>query len=186
MQRSVLTLLDFSKAYDTVWREKLLLHMLDTGIPPTFIHWIQSFFNDHRACVKIFHVFSSSRCFTQGLPQGSVLALLLFPFYIKNLASSLNDGAVIALFADDVSILSTACKKEDVEAAAQSVVNSVFIWSQVWKLNLNAGKGEVCPFSTWSNDSTWQLTNFIGNQKICINITPRLSSWKEALRLTHT
>ena len=37
MQRSVLTLFDFSKAYDTVWREKLLLHMLNTGIPPTFI-----------------------------------------------------------------------------------------------------------------------------------------------------
>ena len=32
MQRSVLTLLDFSKAYDTVWREKLLLHMLNAGI----------------------------------------------------------------------------------------------------------------------------------------------------------
>ena len=32
MKHSVLTLLDFSKAYDTVWREKLLLHMLNTGI----------------------------------------------------------------------------------------------------------------------------------------------------------
>ena len=42
MQRSVLTLLDFSKASDTVWREKLLLHMLNTGIPPTFIRWIRS------------------------------------------------------------------------------------------------------------------------------------------------
>ena len=36
MKRSVLTLLDFSKAYDTVWREKLLLHMLNTGI---LQHW---------------------------------------------------------------------------------------------------------------------------------------------------
>ena len=37
MQRSVLSLLDYSKAYDTVWREKLLLHLLDTGNPRTFI-----------------------------------------------------------------------------------------------------------------------------------------------------
>ena len=37
MQRSVLTLLNFNKAYDTVWRETLLLHMLNTGIHPTFI-----------------------------------------------------------------------------------------------------------------------------------------------------
>ena len=40
MKRSVLTLLDFSKAYDTVWREKLLLHMLNTGTPSPFIRWI--------------------------------------------------------------------------------------------------------------------------------------------------
>ena len=70
------------------------------------------------------------------------------------MASSLIDDAVIALFADAVSILTTARKKEDVEAAAQSVVTSVVIWSQEWKLNLNADKSEVCPFSTWSNDST--------------------------------
>ena len=45
MKHSVLALLDFSKAYDTVSREKLLLHMLNTGIPSTFIHCIRSFLN---------------------------------------------------------------------------------------------------------------------------------------------
>ena len=46
MQRSVLTLLHCSKVYDTVWREKLLVHILDTSVPSTFICWIQSFFNN--------------------------------------------------------------------------------------------------------------------------------------------
>ena len=166
MQRSVLTLFDFSKAYDTVWREKLLLHMLNTGIPPTFIHWIRSFLTDRRGCVQLFNVFSSSRRFTQGLPQGSVLAPLLFLFYIKDLATTLNNNAVIALFADDVSILTTAHKREDAEATAQSVVSSVVTWSQEWKLNLNVEKSEVCPFSTWSNDSSWTPSIFIGNRKV--------------------
>ena len=125
MKRPVLTLLDFSKAYEMVWGEKLLLHMPDTGILSTFICWIRSFFNDRRARVKLSNVFSSSRRFTQGLPQGSILAPLLFLFYINNLASSLNVDAVIAQFADDVSILTTARRKEDAEVAAQSVVNSV-------------------------------------------------------------
>ena len=76
--------------------------MLNTGIPPTLICWICPFHSDGRGLVQLFNVFSSSRHFTQGLPQGSALAPLLFLFYINNLASTLND-AIIALFADDVS-----------------------------------------------------------------------------------
>ena len=104
--------------------------MLDTGIPSTFIQWIWSFFNDRRARVQLFNVFSSSWRFYQGLSQGSVLAPLLFLFYINNLASSLNNDAVLALFANDASILTTAHKKEAAEAATQSVVNSFVIWNQ--------------------------------------------------------
>ena len=51
MKHSVFTILDFSKVYDTVWREKLLLHILNTGVPPTFIRWIRSFLNDPRGHV---------------------------------------------------------------------------------------------------------------------------------------
>ena len=100
MQRSILTVLDFIKAYDTLWREKLLLHMLNTGIPLTFIRWIRSSLIDRRRRAQLFNVFSSIRCFTQGLPQGSVLAPVLFLFYIIDLASTLSNDAVIALFVD--------------------------------------------------------------------------------------
>ena len=163
MQRSVLTLLDFSKAYDTVWREKLLLHMLNTGIPPTFIRWIRSFVTDHRGRVQLFNVFSSSSRFTQGLPQGSVLCFFCSTLTILQLHST-----------DNVSILTTARKREDAEATAQSVVSSIVTWSQEWKLNLNAEKSEVCPLSTWSNDSSWNPTIFTGNQKVRVNTTPCL------------
>ena len=114
--------------------------MLNIGIPLSFIRWIRSFLVDHRDRVLLFNVFSSSRRFNQGLPQGSVLVPLLFLFYINDLATTLDNDAVIALFADDVSILTTARKKEGAEATAQSVVNSVVTWSQEWKLNLNARK----------------------------------------------
>ena len=82
------------------------------------------------------------------------------------MASLLNDDAVIALFADDISMLTTAHKKVDAEAAAQSVVNSVVIWSQEWKLNLNADTSEVNTFSISSNDSTWTPNIFTGTQKV--------------------
>ena len=49
-------------------------------------------------------------------------------------------------------------------------------WSQEWKLNLNANKSEVCPFSTWFKNSTWQPALLTGNQKIWVNVTPHLLS----------
>ena len=133
----------------SVWREKLLLHKLNTGIPPTFICWICSFLIDCRGGVKLFNVFSSSNCFTQDLPQRSVLAPLLFLFYINDLASTVNDDAVIALFADDVST-SLQLVKGKMQKLLPKLI-SVATWSEKWKLNLNAGKSELCPFSTWSN-----------------------------------
>ena len=148
--------------------------MLDTGIPSTFVRWVWSFFNDHRARAQLCNLFSSSRHFTKGLPQGSILFPFLFLFYTNNLASLLNNDAVIALFADDVSILATAWKKEDAKAAAQSVVNSMLIRCQEWKLNLNPDKSKVRLFSTWSNDSSWQHALFLGPQKVPVNVTPRL------------
>ena len=45
------------------------------------------------------------------------------------------------------------------------------IWSQEWKLNLNVNKYEVFPFSTWSNDITWNPTIFTGTQKVCVSTT---------------
>ena len=96
--------------------------MLDAGIPMTFIRWLHSFLINRRAREQLHSVCSR---FNQGFPQGFVLAPLLFLFYINNLAEDLSDDAVIALFADDVSILTTTCKKEDSVAAAQSEVNKI-------------------------------------------------------------
>ena len=112
MQRSVLTLLDFSKIYDTVWQEKFLLCIIDTGIPMTLILYLRSFPTNSRACGQLHNVFSSSRCFNQGLPQGLVLVLLLFLFYFNDLAENFSNNTVIALFADNVSILTTVHKRK--------------------------------------------------------------------------
>ena len=38
--RSVLVLLDFSAAFDTVWRQKLLVSMLDLGVPHAYVKWL--------------------------------------------------------------------------------------------------------------------------------------------------
>ena len=102
--------------------------MLDTGIPSTFMCWVQSFFNNCRVRVQFFNIYSSSWHFTQGF----ILAPLFFLFYINNLASLFKGDVVVALFTDDISILTTIHQREVAEATAQLVLNSVLTWNQEW------------------------------------------------------
>ena len=61
MERSLLVLLDFSSAYDTVWREKLLITLYEQGIPPTFIRWLGGFLSNRVARVRLGDATSSAR-----------------------------------------------------------------------------------------------------------------------------
>ena len=154
----VLALLSFRKACDTVWREKLLQHKLNMGVLATIIHWLRSFLNDRRASVHLFNVLSSRRWFLQDLSKDSVLAPLLFLFYINNLVNRLSNKAVIEMFAGDNSILATARNKVYTDHLAEAEVEVVLQWSQQWKIELNVEKSQVFAFFTWSNESKWKPT----------------------------
>jgi len=148
--------------------------MLDQGVPITFVKWLRAFLTDRRARVRLNNTTSSSQRMKQGLPQGSVLAPLLFLFYINNLANILSEENVKAMFADDVTILATHREKAVAEAAAQRAVDIVTAWSKAWKLTLNAGKSEAAFFSTWSNESRLQPNIQVDGQLVPTNNSPRL------------
>ena len=63
--------------------------------------------------------------------------------YINDLATSLSNPAVIAPFADDISIITTAPYKKDATVVALSKTNIVCNWSPKWKLNFNVNQSEV-------------------------------------------
>ena len=178
--RSVLVLLDFSKAYDTVWREKLLMTMLQKGVPVEIVRWLRRFLENRQAKVELHGHRSRCMKLEQGLPQGSVLSPLLFLFYIDTLANELEsmglDDVVCSLFADDVSILASKKDKEVATATAQKLVDTVDKWSKRWKLQLNADKSEASFFtsSTTKEETTYKPTISLGGKTIKFEPTPRL------------
>ena len=82
-QRTLLAMLDYSKAFDTVWREALLDKLMEAGIPGRFVAWVSGFLRNRLGRVVFDGEKSKRRVFRQGLPQGSVLSPLLFLFFIK-------------------------------------------------------------------------------------------------------
>ena len=171
--RSVLVLLDFSKAYDTVWRQRLLLTMFRKGIPLPLIRWLHGFLQNRQAKVLFNNCTSSSVNMFQGLPQGSVLSPLLFLFYINSLAEILPKDTVNALFADDVGILATAPTIEAARAKAQTTVDIVSEWSKEWRLSLNSSKSESSLFTTNRKEAKESAAIFIDKKKIGFNKTPK-------------
>ena len=49
--RTILSTIDFSKAFDSVWHPALYHKPILTGLPPCFARWTQSFLSDRRTCV---------------------------------------------------------------------------------------------------------------------------------------
>ena len=156
MHRSALALLDFSHACDTVWKEKLLLSMHGKGINLQYIKWLYAFLQNRQARVRFNNELSYTRKMRQGLPQGSVLAPLLFLFYIDNLASILPSETLNALFADDVGVKGSGKTKEEAEHKVQKTVDVVTALSKEWKLELNATKSECALFTTYTREAQRQ------------------------------
>ena len=78
-----LILLDFSKAFDKVAHEKLLLKLHFYGIRGNTLNWVKDFLDNRSQSVLLNGSNSDSIPVSSGVPRGSVLGPILFLAYIK-------------------------------------------------------------------------------------------------------
>ena len=88
-ERDVRTLIDYSMAYDTVWRTGLLQKMLDIGVPQLLVQWTTALLTTphfsrptQRGNWEMPHL-------KEGIQKSPVLLALLFVLYIKDLLGNL-------------------------------------------------------------------------------------------------
>jgi hypothetical protein len=98
---------DISKAYDKVWIEGLLYKLHRLGITGNLYYTIRSLLMQRTIQVVSEGRVSTMFMLDAGVPQGSILAPLLFLVYIHGITdnSSLPRSITMSLFADDIALM---------------------------------------------------------------------------------
>jgi hypothetical protein len=103
-EMTALVLLDFTKAFDRVNHNLLLIKLSKLGFSSSVIEWLRNYLSDRYQRVFCDDNFKSDWALvTAGVPQGSVLGPLLFILYLHDISSVIKYCSY-HLYADDVQI----------------------------------------------------------------------------------
>mmetsp|Transcript_23103 Transcript_23103/g.40866 ORF Transcript_23103/g.40866 Transcript_23103/m.40866 type:complete len:759 (+) Transcript_23103:1316-3592(+) len=144
---AVALLLDVSKAFNSVWHERLLVQLHAKGLPLHMIRFLASWLSDRQCATRIDGAISAFLPHTRGVPQGSVLSPLLFNAYFSSALEGI-DGLPL-LYADDAAIIITAPRSELTSALQRMQQNAAIVhsWCVDHAFRLNAGKCKLLVFA---------------------------------------
>ena len=165
--------IDFEKAFDSVWIKGLLYKLWHMGIKGKMWHLLAHLLLNRQINLYVNSYISDLICCVLGLPQGSILAPLLFILYIADMPTSgdLDDYK----YADDMSLLSIADTLNSAALKLQQHCQLLEDWCNKWRLTVNCKKGKTeCIIMDFTIQSTSALTPAfvpaitINNQEISV------------------
>ena len=103
---------DVRRAYDTVWHGRLLRKVREVGLSGQMYNFVKAFLSKRPFQVRWKGTLSNSQRLDMGVPQGSVIASLLFSIMLYDINKIQKHDAIITLYADDLAIWKESkCRK---------------------------------------------------------------------------
>ena len=130
--------LDFSKAFDSVPHDKLIVKLQQFGITGRLLHWYSDYLLGRKQRVVVDGVSSSYLDVTSGVPQGSIVGPLLFLVYVNDLPDAA-EYSKVPMFADDSKCYRVIETSHDTQLL-QSDLHSLSNWSSTSELKFNLKK----------------------------------------------
>ena len=106
--------LDFQKAYDKVSHLRLLAKLEEIGVKGRVLKWMAGWLRGRKQRVVINGKASEWEDVLSGVPQGSILGLLLFLIFINGIDIGIKSN--ILKFSDDTKMYGKVGADQDIEA----------------------------------------------------------------------
>ena len=146
--------LDLKKAFDKVPHRRLLWKLEEMGgLTGRNIAWMRNYLDGRQMRTIVKGEMSDWRGVTSGVPQGSVLAPIMFLIYINDMPKEIK--SYMSLFADDAKLLRKIEKTKDCESL-QEDLNKILEWSIKWEMEFNVNKCHVMEMGISEKRPTWK------------------------------
>ena len=147
-ESSALLNVDIEKAFDSVWLDGLIYKLKNLKINGKKIKMIDVFLRFRKGQIHL-DPYTSPLCGIHiGLPQGSVLSLVLFIIFISNF---LSNSLKCFEFADDSSVLLSGQK---ITKSLKDTCSDIEMLCRRWIMAANGSKTEIVPLTTSHEDFT--------------------------------
>ncbi len=137
-------LVDLEGAFDGVWWKGLLYKRHTSGIRGRMYMYITSFLEGRQSRSLVNSVTTECRNTNVGVPQGSVIAPLLFILYVQHMTETLPANVK---YADDLSGWVTHIDATQAAGKLQEQLIGVQAWCNKWQLKINPTKTNIICFN---------------------------------------
>ena len=164
-QNVLATFFDIKRAYDQVWHAQLLNKLKKAGICGRLFSFIKDFLSNRTIETRVEKAYSSQRGLHMGVPQGSIIAPLLFSIMISDLSKKISKSIKIVQYADDICIWLDAKlknisnrKRKQIQTFYQSELDKISAFLSENGLALSVEKTHMMVFS--AGDPPRRLPSF--------------------------
>jgi hypothetical protein len=168
--KTVAVLIDLSAAYDTVWRQGLVYKLMKAVPCKKLVGLINNMLSNREFIVYLGNTVSRTRKLNNGLPQGSVLAPLLFNLYMHDIPETQSRKFI---YADDIAIASQNETFHPSEGVLNRDLRILDNYFKKWRLVPNAMKTEVTTFHLSNQMAKYEPTVEFAGSKLLYNPSPK-------------
>ena len=129
--------MDLENAFNKIWGRGLIYKVAKSGIKGKLLKWLDNYFEDRKATVRVDGYYSHTKTLEAGVPQGGVCSPTLFNLMLMDIPQN---NVKLHIYADDITITSSGKKLNMVKHNMQQYLDQFEHWCEQWGVTLNPGK----------------------------------------------